>query len=192
MSLFLGIETFMTPNKYSQIEYLIWLCVSVTQIILRILSVRLICLTLFRLVLSFIYVTEFPFETPMETTNHSCSCLDCNRPTNPANGRFICTSPSYKETSTCSLSCNPGILFKMTCLGFYCLFILQLLDTHKASIQNRRSYGISKNLADMANSVVTLCQRFSLFDIKSVFLHSILNVAKVRFNQSRGILLLIE
>ena len=80
----------------------------------------------------------------------------------------------------------------MTFLGFYRLFIIQLLDTHKAPIQNQRSYGISKNLADMANSLVTHCQRFSLFDIKNVFLHSILNVAKVRFNQSMGILLLIE
>ena len=45
----------------------------------------------------------------------------------------------------------------------YNLFILQLLDTHKASIQNQRSYGISKKIADMATSLAILCQRLSLF-----------------------------
>ena len=44
---------------------------------------------------------------------------ECDRPVNPAHGRFDCTSNQYKESSTCYLICDPGYIqasvLSMTC-----------------------------------------------------------------------------
>ena len=36
--------------------------------------------------------------------------IECDRPANPANGHFECTSNKYKESSTCYLICNAGYI----------------------------------------------------------------------------------
>ena len=56
------IEAFLMLHKYSQIEYLIWLFKCNPNYTLGI-SVRLICLTLLRLVPKFIHVTNFTYES---------------------------------------------------------------------------------------------------------------------------------
>ena len=42
--------------------------------------------------------------------NNGTIVPDCNRPADPANGHFECTSSSYLEGSTCNLICDSGFV----------------------------------------------------------------------------------
>ena len=49
------------------------------------------------------------------------SCIECEKPADPPNGKFFCSSIKFEEGSHCEMRCDPGYIpigkTEMTCVN---------------------------------------------------------------------------